>query len=364
MANLVTLSRSEYLDDIPFVANSTQTRASKGGTLDNDRFIAKLLLEVEGRIAIGVADCTAEYPGSPYNIIEEVRVSGYHRINKRNEMRLQVRAEDLRQKALIYGMRAPYSTGAMGVAQGNKDFRFFLPISFVPQGVPLEQQAAYLLDAPNFDKLTLEVQWGDANSCFTKAGTTTFTYTAFGSAAGAPRARLYATFASFGPGAGQGLIPAALWQYYQENISSDITGGKNGARVRNLDAGNQIRSLLIKSGVKIAGTGNNNVYASLSDTILSNISINLGTNKSITSFADFRGLKEVNAQERRIFADVGYGLIDWCGREDMRTILDTSSFVGQPAADVDLFLKSDVAGGAGQAVLTLIEEVRGVPVGF
>ena len=362
---LVTLSRPEHIGDIAFSESNEATLATRGGVLPNERPLFGLDLLVEGRIAVGVADATSEYADSPYNVIREVRVSGFHRLRGQQEEFYRLRSAEIRQLGLIYGSRAPRSTGAMAVAQGNKDFRFFLPIRFVPEKLPLVQQAAFVLDAWNYDNLMLRIFWGNGDSVYDAAPTTTFVYTGFGVGTGLPRCRVSAIYASFGSEAAQAsVIPARVWRFFSENIGTDLTGGGSNLRLFSLNRGHTIRSLLVKAGVKSAIAGAENAYASLSETILSQIEVHRGTNNPIRSFVDFISLAEYGASAYAITPTTGYGLIDFSERGDFRSALRTQGLVAGPSGDVDLALFAGVVGAANQGALVVTQEIRGTPVGF
>jgi hypothetical protein len=224
----------------------------------------------------------------------------------------------------------------------------------------------YLLDAPNYDNLLLEVQWGDAESLYVAAATGPTTFTAFGSGAGSPRARVHCQYAMGGPAGMPGFLPARVWRYaLQEKTDSDMTAGGNNLRLFNIPRGNIIRSLLLKTGVKeTTTTSPNNAYASLSNTILTDIRVMRGTNKQIREWQSYFGLREDSAESYLITPSNGYGLVDFAAHGDIREALDTSALISGPTGDVDLFIQANVSGAANQAALMYVEEIRGVPAGI
>jgi hypothetical protein len=155
---------------------------------------------------------------------------------------------------------------------------------------------------------------------------------------------------------GRTFTPGLIWRSYKENIDAALAATQSDYRVMNLLTGNLLRSLLIKTGVKAAVTAGNNAYASLSNTILGKIALNLGTNKVAWSASDFNTLREYAADQSRVMADAGYGLYDFVGQDDIST-----AFPEPPNADADFYLKADVAGAASQAALVVFEEIRNFP---
>lgn len=354
---MIVPTRLEFIDDIPFLANAVVSRPSKGGVLETDRDLAGLLLEIEGRDAIAVAAMASENADSPYSLIDEVRVHGISKTRRKDEWFYVLRGADIREKALIETLRAPYSTGAIGVATGNKDFRFHLPIWFWPEGrkIPVAVKANYVLPCRDYDSLTLEIKWADGISFGPDGAGTTHTFTAFGSAAGTPRCRVHGLYTQWGP-EGRTFTPGLIWRSYKENIDAALATTQSDYRVMNLLTGNLLRSLLIKSGVKAAVTAGNNAFASLSDTIFGKIALNLGTNKLAWSASDFRTLREHGADQLAIMPDSGYALYDFLAQGDIST-----AYPEPPNADADFFLKADVVGAASQAALVLFEEIRELP---
>jgi hypothetical protein len=361
--DLVALSRPEFIGDIPFVANTVQTLPTRGGSLPGDLFLYGLLLEVEMRDTIAVAAMASEHADSPYSIVDEINIEGLHRVRKQTERFYQLRGPDIRQLALGYGSRAPFSTGQIGVAAVAKDIRFFLPIVFPPEKLPLIQQVAYLLDAPNYDNLVLSVKWADGLNFGPNGAGTTHTFAGFGGV-GVARCRVHGIFASFGRNGAPGIVPARVWRFFQEITSTVMTGGGTDQRLFNLNRGHIIRSFLAKLGTKGVVTAGNNAYATLSQTIANDLRVMRGTNRQIRHFTDQFSAREYGALGIAITLDNGYALIDFAENGDVRSALDTQGLVAGPTGDVDLFLQSSIVGAAAQGALLVTQEIRGLPVGF
>jgi hypothetical protein len=369
-SNLVSLSRPEWIADIPFVAVSPQTLPTRGGILPSDFYYWGLLIEVEGRVTVGVADADALRDGAQANIIERIEIQGMHRVRRQQELFYSVRGADVMYLQQFYtgadGAQTPVTT----LTQTAKDFRQFYLIPFPPERIPLAQQAAYLLDAPNYDTLVPTIFWGDGSSIFNPAATTTFAFAPFGGGAGAPRARVHGIFASFGQGGAPGFVPARVWRYFTENTVQPVTAQAD-ARLFNLNRGYTLRSLYYKQGTRATvadpTTAGVNVYNTLSDVILADIKVMRGTNKQIRNYIDLPSLSGYNAflLGQELGSSVGVGLIDFSENGDILTALDTQGMVAGPTGDVDLFLQGTVvAGAANQACLMVTQEIRGVPVGL
>ena len=357
---MIVPDRLEFIDDIAFVANSVQARTSKGGVLETQRDLAGVLLTVEGRVAITVAVTTSEHADSPYSIVDTVRVSGVHKQRKVKEIFYELRGPDIRELAMLQLGRAPYSTGALGVTVANHDFRFHLPLWFIPRGknVPIAEALKFVIPASDYDGLTLEIQWGDALSLYVLGGATV-AFSAYGSATGSPRARVHGIYAQWGLQGRPFQAPGLIWRSYRETTSADLAANQTDYRVMNLLTGNLLRSLLIKTGVKATVTGGNNAYASRSNTILGRHSLVKGTNDLLRSYSDFHTSREHGAQQQGIVPDDGYALIDFAGQGDLSTVFPEPS-----NADADFYLKADITGAASQAILIASEEIRVKPPGW
>ena len=350
---MIVPDRPEWIDDITFEESKTVSRKAKGGVLETDRDLAGVLLEVDGRLAVGVADALAEYADSPYSLVQKVRVSGTSKKRRVKETFFELEGSIIRERALHYSGRAPYSTGALAVAQGDKDFRFMLPVWFIPEGIPISIASQYVIPSADYDSLILEVDCGDGLAVLNPDTTTTYTFSAFGSAAGSPRIRVHGIYAQWGSG-GRGFEPGLIWKSSKENVSADLAASQQNFRIMNLLTGHLLRSLMVKAGVvSTTTTAKQRAYASLSNTILSELKLNTGTNKLARYFADFLTLREYAAQLARVAATDGYGLLDFCGLGDLST-----AFPEPANADADFYLKADVVGAASQAVTLAFDEIR------
>ncbi len=369
-------SRLEQIADISLTTVDTlYTLPTNGGLIPNDRFMYALTLTYEGRIAnAGSNNPTGVLADAPFSLIELITVSGFHRVRSANEPFINIRGADLYNLIRIMSGQIPYvvpnSAGAptftvslSTTASANNDIRFMLMLPFTPMRLPLNSQTGWLLDAPNYDQLKLQVSYSDDNSVFTYGTRGAPTFTAFGSASGSPRLRVAGQFALLNQSA-LGFIPARTWRYFQENTSGDITGSGTitGSRQYNIPRGNRVRAILLKTGVKgTAVTAGFNAYNTLSDTIFTNIKVQRGLNKTIRFFPDYYHIQQETAHSYGVFPRSGYALIDFAQRGRLEEALDTVGMVAGPSGDTDLFIQADVAGAANQGALFLIEELRGIP---
>ena len=366
-------AREEFIADIAMpTINTLYQLPTNGGLLPNDRFYFGAVLQFEGRVTNqgGANNPTGVQADGPFSLIDTVRVEGYHRLRQQRERFIDLRGPDLYELTRIYYSNSPYTTHVRGgstltlTAGATNDIRFILDIPFVPLNVPIHQQVGYLLDAPNYDQLQLTVQFADDRSIFT--GGTAGTFSAFNSATGSPRIRVSGLFALAGLQKFSGYQPARVWRYHQEVRSGDIlTGNTNSRLFNNIPKGYRIRGGLLKTGTIAAGalaaTAGNSVYNTLSPSILQNIKFMLGVNRPLRYYTDNFALMMESQRTYALAPTTGYGLIDFAQRGHLWEALDTSGTIAGASGDTDLFLQTDVTGGANQAALFLYEEIRGKP---
>lgn len=359
-----TMSRPEWIADIPFAADTIANLPTQGGLIPNDRFLYALLLTFEGRFTQAASgNATGTQADGPFSILDSIQVSGYHRLRGAQEQFINVRACDMYEEVLEKTGRAPLSTGTLAIAaNATSDIRFTIPVIFPPIGINPAAQIGYLLDAPNYDRLSLNVVMADAKSVFT-GQTTQPTITAYGSTTGNARVRVHGIFAQAGASQFNGFVPARVWRYFHENLSTALTQTQTQVALENVSVGNFVRSLLLKFGVKsTATTAGYNAYNSLSNTIAQNIKLSRGLNKAIAFLADQYALAESNAEFYRISPSTGYGLLDWCPRGSLSTIFNTVPLVSGSSGDTSVQVIADIVGANNQGFVTQYEEVRGLPV--
>lgn len=359
-----TMSRPEWIADIPWSPDTILMLPTQGSNIPNDRYLYALLLQFEGRFTQpSSGNATGTQADGPISIIDSVIVQGFSRTRGSNEQFINVRAADLYEETLEKTGRAPYISGVLNTgASATSDIRFLLPIIFPPMGIAPAQQMGYVLDAPNYDRLQLQILAADVASIFT-GQTGVISTSAYGSSTGTARIRVSGIFIQAGASQFQGFMPGRVWRYFHENTSSQLTSTSTQVALENVSVGNYLRSIMCKTGIKSTSvTAGFNAYNSLSDTILQNIKLTRGINKQIQFLADFFSLKEATGQYYKITPSKGYGLIDWAPRGTLATTFNTVNLVAGPTGDTSVQVVSDVIGASNQAALFQYEELRGLPV--
>jgi len=362
--SITTLSRSEWIGDIQAPnPDSSLFLPTNGGLIPNDRFMTGLKLQVAVRFTQpAIGNATGTQADAPYSIIERVQIKGTHRYRGQSELFYDMRGADIYELAKNYQARAPQSSGTLAIAaNATSDIRFTLPISFIPLNCSINDKVGFLLDAPNYDQLTLTIFWADPASVFTgQSGA--ITMTAIGSITGSPVVSVSGDFC-MSKSQFAGYLPARMWQYFFENTSSQLTNTATQQQLYLMPRGYRIRSLMIKTGVKsTTTTAGYNAYNSLSDSILGNIIPHLGTNKQLRNYRNFIALKEDTAERYLITPSTGYGILDYAQNGTLAESLDLTSAIAGPTGDTSADLAADVAGANNQAALFIVQELRGAPM--
>lgn len=361
MNNLVsTLTRPEFIGTVNFAENSTQTLATNGGQLPSDRFYHSLLLEFRGRLTMPATGMPSAVQASAHaGIIERLRVSGYHKARRQQELFIDARGADLEllQRFYLPSTMIRNPANFTLTASATNDVLFHLVVPFTPLRMPPGLQAMYLLDAPNYDALRLEVQWGDFRNVLVP-GATAPTWSAFGSATGTPQLRVLGQF-SQSRSRFANFIPGRVFRYFAEISGSLMSTSSTRARVWDIPRGFDIRSILLKSGTRATNTtAGNNSYATYTD-FLTEVKVNRGLGRYIRYWPDGNTIHADVAQSYNIAARVaGIDLIDFAPNGNPSELLDTSSLIAGPSGNVDLYLEADIAGAANQAATFLLEEWR------
>lgn len=291
-----------------------------------DRPLAGLLLNWHGRVAIGTANFTAVAAEAPQTIIEEIIVKGNHsRFSQvipwdiRGAMAFVYPQLFHREGTSLYinGTRqadpsAPFAqVGATfgNIATYDLDIYYWLPVW--PFGVPDGVKAGYLWNTADFkDSLQIIIKCGDQTSFGTPGGTTTTTFSSFGSGAGSPVININAVYSTLGPLEGS-ILPALMIRNFQALSGATVqTAGSNQVLLELQKY--RTRSVLVKTGVVLNGTSSAvNVYASLNDHIIDPAILAVDSKKLIRNPNSTLESKEYYAQRHRTILPQGYNLMDF-----------------------------------------------------
>jgi hypothetical protein len=385
---VVTFGADEWIADIslPALPITAATLPTQGGQIPNMRFLKSLILWWEGRITNAGSNNPSGFQSDGVAaLLDTIKVQGTHRVRGKQEQFINVRGPDMREWVGIYQGKFPDAqlnvngtlkeaaqlnlTGGLSnyylsnllslTASQYNDISFAVEIPFTPLGVGAGQIIDFLLDAPNYDNLVLQLQGADDQNVFTYTTRGAPTFTAYGSGSGSPQVRVYGVFAKAGLSAFSGFVPARVFRWFDEKTGSLLTTTATGQRINNINRGNKIRSLLFKTGTKAtAVAAGDNSYATLIDTIMAaNIQFMQGTNKQIRFWQNFRHMRQATSRMYGIDYDAGYALLDFAKHGTIRESLNLRAAVVGASGDVDTYLQSDITGAANQAELAMYEEL-------
>ena len=364
MVNMTAFSRMEYIDAVPFGENTSQTLRTNGGILPNDRFYSSLILEFRGRLTMPAATGPTAVQGDAHAaIIERVTVEGFHRIRRQQEKFIDLRGAELEQLQRYYSpsnlVKSPATISV--TASATNDIVIQLIVPFTPLRMPVNTASGYLLDAPNYESLKLTIQYSDFRNVVVP-GTTAATWSAFGSATGSPECRVYGNFALH-PTRFAGFVPGRVYRYFQEVTGSPMTTTANEVRLWDIPRGFDVRSIMLKSGVKATNTtAGNNSFASLTD-FLSEIRVNLGLGKYVRRYLDGNSnFADVATSYNLTQRYTGMNLIDWAQYGNLGEVLATRPLISGPTGNVELYLQANVTGNTSQALVAVMEEIRYRPI--
>ena len=364
--SLTAIAREEFIEDISIPNLNTIVRlASNGGNLPSDRFMFGVRLQVEYRATNPASgNPTGQTASGQFGFLDNIAFEGFHRPRKNRERFIDLRGDDAREWNRLYTGRAPLATSSLSnSANATNDVRFTIEIPFVPLGVPLKDQMGFLLDVVNYDGVRMDLKIADDKSIFTGQSTAP-TFTAYGSSTGSPRIRVTGLFSLDSARKFSGFVPPRVWRTTQEVQSGDIVNGANASRLLLPPKGYIVRAMMLKTGTKTGATATNNPYATVSNSILSNLKVNVGFNRPVRTYPDMPALQESFANRSLLSPSTGYGVIDFAQNGRLYEALNTSGLIAGPTGDVEFSLQADVAGASNQAAALITEELRNVPAGM
>ena len=384
---VVTFGADEWIADIPLpnLPNVLVTLPTQGGQIPNMRFLKSITLWWEGRITNAASNNPTGFQQDGFaTLIDTIKIQGTHRVRGKQEQFINVRGPDMREWVAIFQGKFPdaqlningtlKAAGQLNSGQGFSnyygaslldltashfnDISFSIEVPFPPLGVGAGQIIDFLLDAPNYDNLVLQISAADDQSVFTYSTRTAPAFAAYGGS-GNPQIRTYGTFAKQGLTAFSGFVPARVFRWFDEKTGSPLTTTSTGVRLNNINRGNKIRGLLFKTGTRSSAVASGfNAYATLLDTILSaNLQFMQGTNKQIRFFQNYRHMRQFTTKMYGLEYDVGFALLDFAKHGTVRESLNLRAAVVGASGDVDTYFQSDVLGAANQAELAMYEEL-------
>jgi hypothetical protein len=342
----------------------------------------------KGRLVIGTAAFTTVNPEGYLNLISNVTIQGTNARQKGNLTLWNVDLATAWVAQHLFGLSKAYfsinsgtgetvvpvpttpfpATGATGYingATGTYDFRIIVDFPFHPLESnsygkqPLSIPAFLVRNEEWKDTIQIFMQFGTqagagaSGALGTSAGTTTVTFTAYGSGAGTPTIDLYTLPIVMGLDLKDQLLPGVLSRVVNP-INTVLQSAGTGVSLFNFQKQPTTRMLF-----KIGTSTVTPAFATLSDTNVTQLGVLLGGNRNVRNKVDLFAHKAQQYDVYDRFPIQGYNLFDFMdsGNPD-------SAYPGQDIGDGATFqLVADVTGVANAYGIILQEQMLHMPTG-
>lgn len=326
-----------------------------------------------GRIVIGTANISPIACEAPQTIIQRIRLTGTHRLFNQLVpiditgatafawMRIfQQRGASL----IINATRSPELTvpiAAVGATFGNTgtyDIEIHYDIPLGPMLGPhsrLSLVPYYYFPQDWADTLQLQLFFGDGTS-FGTLGTSTVTFTAFGSGSGVPLVTIEGNYALLGPMASS-FRGGVVIRNEAFIVGGPVAAVATAQRLTLLQKQKTL-NVVVKSGILLTGTSAGvQVFTTLNDTMLERTQIVLD-NKPVRNNATNFAAKEYCGRQFNTIVPGGYFPFTFLDSMSPQTMYRGDQVPGGSTFELD----SDVtAAAANQAITVIQEQVYGNP---
>lgn len=328
-----------------------------------------------GRVVIGTANYTAVAAEAPQTIIQRFRLIGTHKrfgslvpmdiTGATAFVLMRMFREGRGNSEYINTTRQPEPSvpfAQVGATFGNTgtydlEIHYSIPVGPILPSSSRIAVVPFLYQQSDWaDTLQLQLFFGDQTSFGTPGGTTTVTFSAFGSGTGSPLVTIFTNYDILGPLA-TSIASAVVIR--SEQLNTTLTSVANNQRVQILQK-QKTTNIIVKSGVLLTGTSAGvQVYASLSDTIL-DFTQPIVDNKPVrNNFANF-GQKEYGGLAFSTVLPQGYLNFTFVDSLNPLTYYRGDLLAGGSTFELDTNV---VSANANNGVAILQEQVYGDPVG-
>lgn len=266
----------------------------------------------------------------------------------------------------IAGQNAAINPVIASSANNDYDVQVAYLIPFVPLGIPVEQQALFMLRGDSWETLNFHFNVADQSGLFDNKTGTTFTFGAFGSGTGAvagqPLVRISLLRPNMGLARGK-YKPALVWRTFQSGAtlstplqSQNLTDGQI-ARL-SVTPDKYLRAY-VKTGVKTTDTPTAGVAAAfngLTDGIITRPKVKLSGKLVRNPISTFTH-KEWQQLAHGSFHRPGYHLIDFLETGDVNTFFSVKGLTKD-----DFTYEGDLVAAANQIGEILEERIENQPV--
>jgi len=334
------------------------------GDLTRPKWLWGLLCELKGRVAVTVAITGAVLAEAPQSLVNWIRIEGIHKVLG-NRTIYYMRGPTSIAFANAYGRGRALTLNNGGIipnaastAVGNYDFDIAFLIPFPPQGIPLNQQALFMLKTEDWKTLQIRVSIGDSTALWQTTAGSTITFSAFGSATGSPIFSINTIEPQLG--SFRNSINPALVQRVWQDITTPFTATTGvDLLLAQLSVGLRHRAVFAKQGtLATARSGGVVVFAQngLVDTILTRPLVKLDQ-ALIRNPKNTFAAKEWTGFALEVSQSTGYALTEFAEGGDIRTI-----FPAHRLTTANKFeFRGDITAAANQQGELVEERIEGNP---
>lgn len=344
------------------VLNNTNTEFIPVGDLTRPKWMWGLLCELKGRLTITVAAGLVANAEAPQSLINYIKVDGIHKVLGQRTIFYE-RGPSVIASANMYGrgrnltlVNGGIVPGAANTAIGTYDFDIAFLIPFPPQGLPLNQQALFMLKTEDWKQLQIRVSFGDATALFGNLNGGTYTFSGFGGVGAAPIFSINTIEPQLG--SFRNSINPALVQRTWQDITTPMTASNlNDGLLAQLSVGLRHRGLIFKQGVLRTGaSGGVTAFATLADTLITRPLVKLDQ-ALIRNPKNTFASKEWTGWAQAASQPPGYGLVEFAEGGDIRTV-----FPAHKLTTANKFeFRGDVTAAANQQGELIEERIEGNP---
>lgn len=351
-----------------------------------NKWIWGILATYEGhaRAATGAATPLTYLPEFPLGIIDRFRIEGNHKTLGVREF-LNLSGPTLWQFITSFQYRplrarVKFNGGTEYQAIGNGssanpaivsstnndyDIRVSFLIPFPPQGIPIEQQALFMLKGDDWETLNFHFTPADGSGLFDNRAGTTVTFGAYGSGTGAvagnPLLRVHLLRPNMGLSRNK-YSPALTWRTFQGggtlNSILQTSNLSDGLIARLSVTPDKYLRLLFKTGLSpttAPTAGVNGGFGTLSDTIITRPKIKL-SGKIVRNPVDTFTHKEWQETTKGTSFPNGYLPVDFLDTGDANTFFNVKGLTKD-----DFTFEGDLTAAANQIGELLEERIEGTP---
>lgn len=346
------------------VLNNNNQEYIPVGDLTRPKWLWGLLCEFKGRVTVSVANGLLVTAEAPQSLINYIKVDGIHKVLGQRTIFYE-RGPSSITHANVYGRGRNLSLvnggivpNAASLVVGTYDFDIAFLVPFPPQGIPLNQQALFMLKTEDWKQLQIRVSYGDATALVGNLNGATFAFSAFGGATGSPIFSINTIepqLGSFRNSINPGLVQRTWQDLTTPLTASNLTDGL----LAQLSVGLRHRGFLVKQGtLRTGSSGGVTVFAQngLVDTIITRPLVKLDQ-ALIRNPKNTFATKEWTGWAQAATQATGYALTEFAEGGDIRTL-----FPAHKLTTANKFeFRGDVTVAANQQGELIEERIEGNP---